>query len=273
MTTYIEPLGGHIRQLAERLMVTYEHPLNEEIRLFLRLELLMGRFRYHVTDPKPENTVAALHLLLELYNLSLRLDVKSKILKEIDRLGQAVRLLMRSAPEQDVTRLDTVLERLNHHSSVLYQQRGQVGQHLKSHAFFNSLCQRASLPGGLNGFDIPLFHYWQEQSVDVRAADLEAWVAPYRMAEEAARTILEVIRDFGEGGEVLAKDGFFQFTLEYRKPYQLLRVSVPGNVDYYPEISAGKQRFTLRFVSADMLEDRGKQIHQDIPFKLDLCSF
>jgi len=273
MTTYIEPLGEQIRHLTARSIVTYEHPLNEEIRLFLRLELLMTRFRYHVTDPKPENTVAALHLLLELYNLSVRLDVKSKILKEIDRLGQAVRLLMRSAQEQDIARLDTVLEKLNYHSNVLYQQRGQVGQHLKSHAFFSSLCQRVSLPGGLNGFDIPLFHYWQEQPAAVRLADLEEWVSPYRMAEEAARTILDVIREFGESSEAIGKDGFYQFTLEYRKPYQLLRVGLPSTVDFYPEISAGKQRFTLRFVNAGMMEERGGQIHKDIPFTLTLCSF
>jgi cell division protein ZapD len=273
MAIYNQPLGEEIRQLSEYRMISYEQPLNEKIRLFMRLELLMGRFQYQIADnPKPENTVAALHLLLDLYNLSARLDVKSEILKEIDRVGQSARLMLRRE-DADVARLDEVLEKLNHHSDVLYQLRGQLGQHLKTHMFFNDLRQRSSLPGGLNGFDIPLFNYWQDQTVDVRLEDLHEWAAPYVSANEAARSILNTIREFGERREEVGKDGFFQSVLEARKPYQMMRVELPSSVDCYPEISAGKQRFTLRFVNADMMADRGKQIKKDVPFTLVLCSF
>lgn len=273
MTICAQPLGENIRRFSERYMISYEQPLNEKIRLFMRLELLMGRFHYHVsTDPKPEDTVAALHLLLDLYNLSARLDVKSELLKEIDRMGQSVRLLMRHE-NADTARLDGVLEKLNFHSDVLYQQRGQLGQHLKNHMFFNSLRQRSSLPGGLNGFDIPLFQYWQEQPVNVRLEDLQEWIAPYVSANAAAHDILDIVRSFGERQDEVAKDGFFQSMLEIRKPYQMMVVELPDNVDYYPEVSAGKQRFTLRFVNADMLAERGKQINKDVHFSLVLCSF
>lgn len=270
---YTQPLGENIRRISERNMIGYEQPLNEKIRLFMRLELLMGRLQYHISaDPKPEDTVAALHLLLDLYNLSSRLDVKSEILKEIDRMGQSARLLLRN-DNADAARLDAVLEKLNYHSDVLYQQRGQLGQHLKNHMFFNSLRQRSTLPGGLNGFDIPLFHYWQEQAIGVRLEDLREWIAPYVTANAAAHDILNIVRDFGERLEEVGKEGFYQSMLEARKPYQMMRVELPDNVDYYPEISAGKQRFTLRFVNADMLADRGKQNQKDVDFTLVLCSF
>ncbi|WMP18614.1 cell division protein ZapD [Thiothrix lacustris] len=273
MMIYAQPLNEDIRRISEPHMIGYEQPLNEKIRLFMRLELLTGRFLYHISkDPQPEDTVAALHLLLDLYNLSARLDVKSEILKEIDRMGQSARLLMRKE-DADATRLDAVLEKLNHHSDVLYQQRGQLGQHLKNHMFFNSLRQRSTLPGGLNGFDIPLFHYWQEQAINVRIDDLNEWIQPYVTANAAARELLNIVRDFGERYEEVAKEGFYQSMMEARKPYQMMRVELPDNVDYYPEISAGKQRFTLRFVNADMLAERGKQNHKDVKFTLVLCSF
>lgn len=274
MTIYTQPLCEAIRQLSDRHMISYEQPLNEKIRLFMRLELLMARFQYHLSnEPQPENTVAALHLLLDLYNLSARLDLKSDILKEIDRMGQSARLLLR-AEDADVAQLDAVLEKLNHHSDVLYHQRGQLGQHLKNHVFFNNLRQRSSLPGGINGFDIPLFHYWQDQPVHVRLEDLQEWGAPYVAANAAVCDILNVIREFGERREETSKDGFFQATLhETRKPFQLMRVELSHTLDCYPEISAGKQRFTLRFVNADMMADRGKQIKKDIQFTLVLCNF
>ena len=53
-------------------MAVYEQPLNEKIRLFLRLEFLIKRFKIHLDDPTPENCQAAIMLLLELYNLPLR---------------------------------------------------------------------------------------------------------------------------------------------------------------------------------------------------------
>ena len=160
MAIYQQPLGETIRRISGCHMITYEQPLNEKIRLLLRLELLMGRFRYHIANPMPEDTVVALQLLLDLYNLSARVDVKSELLKEIDRIGQSMRLLLRQ-DEDEAAQLDTWLEKLNYHSDILYQQRGQLGQHLKNHVFFNSLRQRASLPGGINGFDIPMFQFWQ----------------------------------------------------------------------------------------------------------------
>lgn len=273
MAIYQQPLSEEIRRMSEVRMISYEQPLNEKIRLFMRLELLMARFKYHVSDSAhPENTVAALHLLLELYNLSVRQDVKSEILKEIDRVAQSARLLLRNGAG-DTAKLDQVLEKLNHHSDVLYQQRGQLGSHLKNHAFFNSLRQRATLPCGINGFDLPLFNYWQDQAVAARLEDLQQWSAPYEAANAAAHDILDIIRDFGERSNEVGKDGFFQSTLEGRKPYQMMRVEMPVNMGCFPEISAGKQRFTLRFMNADMTADRSKQINKDIQFTLVLCNF
>lgn len=272
MTIYKQSLGDTIRHLTEQRMIGYEQPLNEKMRLFMRMEMLMQRFQYHVSaDAKPENTVAALQLLLELYNLSVRLDIKSDILKEIDRLGQAVRSLAQQGGG-DVAATDAALETLNHHSDAICQQRGQLSQHLKNHMFFNALRQRSSLPGGLNGFDIPLFHYWQEQPLQVRLDDLQEWVAPYQPVNAAICDILAIIRRFGERREEVAKEGFFQSTLELRKPYQMVVVELPDKADCYPEISAGRQRFTLRFVNADMLAERGKQINKDVKFYLTLCA-
>ena len=83
MVIYKQPLGEVIRQLSEQPMVIYEQPLNEKIRLFMRLELLVKRFQTHlVGQPSIEDTISALHLLLELYNLSARIDLKSEVLKE-----------------------------------------------------------------------------------------------------------------------------------------------------------------------------------------------
>ncbi|MEZ5450832.1 MAG: cell division protein ZapD [Thiolinea sp.] len=249
-------------------MITYEQPLNEKIRLFLRLELLVRRFKYHIDKDSQPDTLAALGILLDLYNLSARIDLKSDVIKEIDRMSQSVRRIIDTTGKQDET-----LEILTDHSNALYQLRGPLGQHLRSHIFFSNLRQRASLAGGINGFDIPMLNQWLEQQHEARSADLRSWGEAFVLTADAAEYILGLIRTYCDGEEHVARDGFFQMSLGLSKTYQMLQIELPEGRNIYPEISAGKQRFSLRFVEVDMLSERGKQLHDSVSFRLKLCSF
>ena len=250
-------------------MIIYEQPLNEKIRLFLRLELLVKRFRHHLENERRADTLSALTTLLELYNLSARIDLKSDVIKEIDRMSQSVRRVINNTGEQDET-----LETLTGHSNLLYQQRGPLGQHLRSHVFFSTLRQRTSLPGGVNGFDIPLLNYWLERDSQACTADLLEWGGVYVQTADAASCLLDLIRNYCEGKEHLAKAGFFQMSMGAgQQNYQMLQILLPDNSELYPEISAGKQRFSLRFVEVGVFAERGKQVRDDVSFKLKLCSF
>lgn len=247
-------------------MIIYEQPLNEKIRLFLRLELLAKRFRHHLAAKSRPDVLSALTLLLELYNLSARIDLKSDVIKEIDRTSQSVRRVIAETGEQDAT-----LEQLTDYSNLLYQLREPLGQHMLSHMFFSTLRQRASLPGGVNGFDISLLNFWLQKDVAVCIEDLQRWSEPYMQTADAAGFLLNLIRNYCEGQEHVAKAGFFQLSLQ--TPHQLLQVLLPDDARLYPEISAGKQRFSLRFVDVDLLNDRGKQAAENVSFRLKLCAF
>ncbi|PID48809.1 MAG: cell division protein ZapD [Proteobacteria bacterium] len=250
-------------------MITYEQPLNEKIRLFLRFELLVKRLTYHAGKSDQTDMLAALTILLDLYNLSSRLELKSDVIKDIERMAQ---MLRRSSTEANQD--DAQLQRLNEQATRMYQLRGSLGQHLRNHVFFSGLRQRTSLPGGLNGSDIPLLNYWLEQDEQTRRHDLLSWSEPFITTANAVACVLNLIRQHCEGSEHLAQDGFFQMSLGMNKTYQLLMIELPEALDVYPEISAGKQRFSLRFVEADMLSaERGKQRNEAISFCLKLCSF
>ncbi|MCK5917398.1 MAG: cell division protein ZapD, partial [Cocleimonas sp.] len=225
----------------------------------------------HLANPSSENCQAAIVVLLELYNLSSRLDVKNALLNMLDWQAQAVRRLS-ELEGVDADRLEKLLERLEEKTKQIYSFRGQLGQHLKRHAFLNLLRQRTVIAGNMNGFDVPLFNYWLHQSQQKRVDDLNQWVEPYSMAYDAIEIVLQLIRDSRSGEEVIAEDGFFQAGLNTNRDYQLLRIDLPEEVNYYPEISAGKQRFSVRFVRVEDLAERGAQELENIPFTLFLCS-
>ena len=252
-------------------MAVYEQPLNEKIRLFLRLEFLVKRFKMHLVDPSSENCQAAIAVLLELYNLSSRLDVKNALLNMLDWQSQAVRRLSK-LEGVDADRLKKLLARLDEKTKQIYSFRGQLGQDLKRHSFINLLRQRAGIAGNMNGFDVPLFNYWVHQSQQKRVDDLNQWIEPYSMAYDAIEIVLQLIRDSHDAEEAIAEDGFFQAGLNTSRDYQLLRIELPEEANYYPEISAGKQRFSVRFVRVEDLAERGAQELENIPFSLMLCS-
>lgn len=249
-------------------MITYEQPLNEKIRLFLRLELLVRRFNYHTSQPDQSDTLAALHVVLELYNLAARIDLKGDVIKEIDRISQSARRSIETEVEQQNT-----LDVLQEHLDRLYKIRGSLGQHLHANMLFSQLRQRTTLPGGLNGFDIPLLNHWLGQEASTRTADLLSWGEPFVITANAVGYILELIRTYCEGTNEVAKAGFYQASLHANKTYQMLQIELNEPRNVYPEISAGKQRFSLRFVELDLLSERGKQWQDNVDFRLKLCAF
>lgn len=253
-------------------MAVYEHPLNEKTRLFMRLSYLIKRFNFHLENPTPENCQAAIVVLLELYNLSSRLDVKSAALHVLDVQTQAVRSV-ESVEGVDTVRVKRILEKLEEKSKRLYSFRGQLGQHLKSHNFLNILKQRSSIAGGINDLDVPLFNHWLNLSEDQRVRDLREWARPYEIAFEAVELLMELVYQGMTTKEEVAPDGFYQATLSHEIDYQIISIELGEDVAVYPEISAGKQRFSIRFVDASNLEEKGKQIIEDVNFTLRLYSF
>jgi cell division protein ZapD len=256
-------------------MVVYEQPLNERIRLFLRLEYLLHRFDYYVSDLTYENSQTAIMLLLELHDMSSRLDVKSAIMKLIDHQSVAIRGFGNATQDDDVDteKINKILSQLETKTKELYSFRGPLGQHLKNNEFINTIKQRMLMAGGVNGFDVPVFNHWINQPVEVRTEQLKDWVAPYTKSRESINIIMDLVRASAGSDKTVAKSGFYHATMDTAKRYQLLRVKVPEGSFYYPEISAGKHRFSIRFVNAEVLETRSKQVQEDIEFSLSLCGF
>ena len=238
----------------------------------MRLSHLMKRFNNHLENPTPENCQAAVMVLLEIYSLSSRLDVKNATLHIMDGVAQSIRE-NREIEEPERFRMERLLEKLEDQSKQLYNLSGQLGQHLKSHNFLNILKQRSTIAGGVNGLDIPLFSYWLNLPEKKRVSDLQDWVKPYSTAYGAIELLMEVISENKETQQLTAEGGFYQSSLNPATEYQFLSVELPENIAFYPEISAGKQRFSIRFVDASLLETKGKQNFENIEFTLNLYSY
>jgi cell division protein ZapD len=235
----------------------------------LRLEHLFQQNAFHMSRPEAWSSRASINSLLDITNTLARADIKSEVIKELERHAATLSKI-RSAPGVNTQRLDSILEDLGDNIDRLYQINSQIGRRLRENDFLNSIVQRNSIPGGSCAFDLPQYHHWLQRPHTERLEDLKRWTQEFEPLESASSLLLSLIRNSTDASWESAKEGFFQRTLESQSPVQLIRVGLAVDSPVYPEISGGKHRFSIRFLEPSELE-RPTQTESDLPFQLTCC--
>ena len=250
--------------------ITYEFPLNERIRVFIRLEQLFNQFLHFQSGATEWDKRAALSVFLDILTILSRNDVKSELLKELERHAKVLNRIAVSH-DVDTDKLQDLLTELNQISRKLYAASGKIGIHMMESDLFQSVAQRSSIPGGTCSFDLPEFHYWLEQDESFRLNDLTRWSSPFQDIRTAIDMVLNIIRNSNSSVPQVAEAGFFQISLNKSHPYQLIKVTLDKSLSYFAEISGGKHRCTIRFMVPSNDEKPPVQTADDIPFELTCC--
>ena len=252
-------------------LMIFEHPLNERIRTFLRLEHLFEKVEYFAPQPEQWTTRAAIDGLLDILSITARADIKTELLKEIDRnLSTLVRI--GNQPGVDPSALSGVMSELEQAAGGIHNLDGPIGADARENDFLKAIAQRNSIPGGACSFDLPSYHYLLTQPSEVRGARLRHWLAPMQPVNEAIRLVLSLARTSANARPLVAESGFFQEALDVQAPAQLLRVGIDPELPSFPEISGHKNRFSIRFMHADGAA-RPAPSRDDVHFRLTCCVF
>lgn len=236
----------------------------------LRVETLMSRFHYFLSLKGSWSAYSSLLALLELTALLERGDLKKELLKELERQNSALRLLS-DHEGVDKAKLDLLLSKQKAAMGRILKLDGKLGEHLKRVDFLMSIKQRTSIPGGNCDFDLPELRSWLNLKHQQKESDLRRWAEPYLEIESVIHLILNTIRDSASPQRVVAEKGFFQQALDPAQSNQLLRVGVATDLNIYPEVSAGKHRYSIRFLNSSPADNTSSQIKEDIPFTLTRC--
>jgi cell division protein ZapD len=237
----------------------------------LRVETLMKRYAYFEVLKGDWSAYSALLTILELTSLLERGDLKQELMKELDRQHAALKALSQHEGV-DHSKLDLILSKQENSLDRLHKLDGKLGEHLKRNDFLLSIKQRTSIPGGSCDFDLPQLRYWLNQSHERRSADLRNWATPYLELDQVIELILKTLRDSATARSVVAEKGFYQQPLDPKQSTQLMRISVSTDDGMYPEISAGKHRYSVRFMRVNTGDTPPTQVKEDIEFLLSRCS-
>ena len=240
------------------------------MRAFLRLEHLFNQAEDLRARDDPWSSRAALDALIDILALVGRIDLKTELIKELERQLGALQSLQ-SSPHIDVERLREVVGRIRATLEALRGADGTFGQPLKTNELMNAVRQRNTIPAGTCDFDLPTFRFWLSKPAAHRNGDLQRWLGAFRLVRDAVNLSLSLVRSSASATQETAPGGFFQKTLDTSHPCSLVRVIVSQELPCFTEISAGKHRFTVRFMEQPSAESRPAQSGDDIEFKLACC--
>jgi cell division protein ZapD len=250
--------------------VTYEQPLAERMRTFLRLEFLAQQANHHSLQASTWGSRAAIGSLLEILTILGRGDIRGEVLKELERQSSLL-VPFANRPGVDRGRLDALMERVTRLRSALSEVGAHYAQPLKESEFLSAIKHRSAIPGGTCEFDLPDFKHWLSLPYEQRVMDFQAWFSSIKPLCDAVAQVLWLTRESAGGQPQVARHGLFQHSIERGTPAQLLRVSMPMPCDVYPEISGSQHRFTIRFLNWEGIGARPGQTAEDIHFKLACC--
>ncbi len=240
----------------------FEHPLNEKVRIYLRLEYLIRQMQHasELTDPwQHQLFFRALFDLLEILD---QIQLKSELAKDLEKQRGRLKQWL-NIEGVDQTALLGLLDQLELAQHQLLTSN-RLGQALREDRFLGGIKQRLSIPGGSCCFDLPALHHWLHLPLAHKQNDLTNWLSQIKELSVALNLWLKLVRETGQFQDQVARGGFFQHEAEEAS---LIRLEICPSHGVYPMISGHRSRFAIRF----MPFEEGAGIAETIEFKLAIC--
>jgi cell division protein ZapD len=251
-------------------VILYEYPFNERIRTYLRLEHLFLRMTELVARDSALDHHFALTTLFEIMDVGARADLKSDVLKDLDKQKHILDGY-RGNPAIAESVLDDVVRQLDVCFQALSSLAGKAGQSLTENDWLMSIRSRIGIPGGTCEFDLPAYYAWQQKTGAQRREDLARWVSKLTPLADSIHLLLKLLRDSGAPQKVIANGGQFQQNLPQGRTFQLLRLALASTLELSPEISGNRLMVSIRLMRHGD-DDRLHVSGEDTAFELALCS-
>lgn len=251
--------------------ITFEQPLNDHIRICLRLEHLFQQLKNNICKQTSVGSKASMTSILKILEVIDRPDIKSKLTQALRQhattLGQ-----LEQFPQVDPKRLKEVLTQLDILIKSLHRNRNRIGERLRTNEFLNHIRLHLGNPGGACNYTTPAFMLWLIQSSEQRIKDLKLWASEFEELCRIVQLILSLTRNCTSPQKILGHDGFYHQSMDPALRCEMIRVSIPVKYGVYPEFSVGRHLLSLRFLIPNPHGNgHPSQLHDDIEFELSCC--
>ena len=253
-----------MNNLSDNQVSIYEEPVQEKIRKFIKLEFLFNKLFYFKHKENKNDNYIALLALCELYEILSRSDIKSELIREIENQNHYFKKI-KEIPEANSEKLSSILEKQKVLLQLIHGIESNYLEYLENDILFKTIAKNS-----INPLQPTSVEFWLSRDIVLRENQINLWTEPLLFIKKSVDFILEVIRKSGRFEDKLAEKGFFIEKLDPKKNILLIRITLTSDLYYYPQISVGKQRLNIMFMSKD---DKNNLIShkEDVAFILTTC--
>ena len=245
--------------------ILYEHPLNERIRSYLKLEQLFAQVNDCLSCGIKVSQTTFFNGLFAIIDTLERNDIRGDLIKDLEKLEQNL-ILWSQAPNVDACALEKNLRHTVALICKLKNPRPKWWQ-LKDDKFLVTVKQRFAIQGGSSSFDLPQLQFWLHQSPEQQQQSINHWLELLDQIKYAIELVLKFIRLRSDFTEINTDSGFYQDSGE---GILLLRIRVDQQAQYYPTVSGNKFRYSIRFM-LPCAESGRRYSKQATRFELSKC--
>ncbi len=246
----------------------FEYPLKESFRSYLRLESLFKQFQQNLQGDRQYDHFNALQNLFEILDILERGDTRPELIKELSRLLGLYRTMDKN-PDVDTSKLTDFLQKLNRLHQWIHNYQGKFGQSIRTQPFIEAVKYRIGLPGGSSPIDCPELHYFLSKPKNKRQESLNTWINDIKGVETSIEVILRLARENAQWQFQKAPLGSFMLETN-EKDMKLLRIKLKTTEYLFPEISCGKQRSSIHFMTFNSA-DKKIPLNAEVEFELACC--
>lgn len=240
------------------------------MRVLLRLEFLFRGLDFALAGQTDWHSRSGVSQVLDLAEIVARSDLRNDLGKELERVA-AVLTAMENSPNVDTPRLRELLDEMDRAIDSLHADTRPVGQALLDSELIASLRRRHHLTLGNCDFDQPAYLHWLARPPEQRTAEVRAWLEPLQSLRLGMTLVLRLVRHAAAAADEVAANGFYQRSLDPSQPNQMVRIILDNESPYYPEVSAGRHRFSVRFLRF-VPRGRPPAAEENVSFKLMCCT-
>lgn len=245
--------------------ILYEHPLNERIRNYLKLEQLFKQTQECLKIDVVVSHQTFFNSFFAILDTLERNDIRGDLIKELEKLEQNL-VIWSNAPDIDNSALEKNLKQT---VELICQLKNNtpVWTQLKEDKFLSSIKQRFAIQGGNSTFDLPQLQFWLSRDPTTISDNINQWLSLLDQVKHALALTLKFLRLRADFSEISSESGFYQ---DNGEGVLLLRIKVDADAEYFPIVSGNRFRYSIRFMLP--CEDTGRRYsNQATVFQLAQC--
>lgn len=249
--------------MSDNTMILVEHPLNEKMRTWLRIEFLLKQLMPQKNFKHIDSTLTFFRAASDLIDVLERGEIRSDLLIKLEHQQQKLSRWL-CAPNIDKNVVSVLIKKLEACTNALISAP-RIGQSLKEDRLITSARKRLNMPGGYCSFDLPALYLWCHLPDEEHSQYIDAVLDTLKPLYDALIMILDFIRQSGSLRSVNSLNGFFKGTAENG---ELLRLRIPLKYRLYPKVSGHKTRYVIHFVPLDVAQGH---LSENFSFELACC--